>query len=415
MWAWGRTNRNSMEITDVRLPYLVQSGRGNLFVEFRARNPKTGMLKRYRISKGLTGLSGSQLDERVQQIIAQYAKLLREGWRPWQDGKVIVDDETKYFHPGEGIDVSRKSSQIRVAFNNFLVSKKAEVKPKSFATYQSKIRIFLDWFEATQPTVKTTAKIDADMVRQFFQFLITKKRLDKRTVAKYRQILYTAFEHMKEARLLRENPVKHTPKGIKLVDRAARPITDEHMKLLLKHFYMEDQQMFLATNFNMLTLLRPNAEMRLLRLYDVDVAKRSIYLSEPNAKTKGRVIVMPDILAEIWLMYQYERYPADYFIFGQRGNPGPVPVGVNYFNRKFTAARDALKLPQNYTFYSMKHTGAGKLLESGATLAELMSHLGHKRFESTIAYVRRHFGERSEKIVNFKPDFLNGLVLKDRF
>jgi len=57
----------------------------------------------------------------------------------------------------------------------------------------------------------------------------------------------------------------------------------------------------------------------------------------------------------------------------------------------------------------IEHTGAGKLLESGASLAELMSHLGHTKFESTIHYVRRHFGEKSEKIMQFRPDFLNGL------
>jgi integrase len=86
-------------------------------------------------------------------------------------------------------------------------------------------------------------------------------------------------------------------------------------------------------------------------------------------------------------------------------------VGVNYFNRKFSAAKKELGLPDTYKFYGFKHTGAGKLLESGASIAELMSHLGHTRFESTIHYIRRHFGERSEKISNFKPDFLDGLKL----
>ena len=181
------------------------------------------------------------------------------------------------------------------------------------------------------------------------------------------------------------------------------------MQVLLRHWKQTDMQMFLAYIIETMTLCRPGSELRLFRIHDIDFDNKTLYLNEPNAKTRGRVIVLPDALVEIIQSFKLHKYPHDYFIFSRDGRPGPVPVGVNYFNRKFVEARKALNLPDTYKFYSGKHTGAGRLLEDGATLVELMNHMGHKRLSSTEAYVRRHFGEKSEKVIKFRPDFLDGL------
>ena len=146
-------------------------------------------------------------------------------------------------------------------------------------------------------------------------------------------------------------------------------------------------------------------------MQDLDLKKGIVYINDINAKTVAPVLTMPKALREIVEKYNLDQYPYDYYIFGKTGIPGPIPVGINNFNYRFTLVKKELGFPVGYKFYSLKHTGAGKLLESGATLAELMSHLGHRRFESTIRYVRNHFGAQSEKIVNFRPDFLKGLEI----
>jgi integrase len=61
-------------------------------------------------------------------------------------------------------------------------------------------------------------------------------------------------------------------------------------------------------------------------------------------------------------------------------------------------------MSQQYKWYSFKHTGAGKLLESGASIVELMNQLGHTDIASTYRYIRRHFGERSEHVRSKFPD-----------
>ncbi len=135
-----------------------------------------------------------------------------------------------------------------------------------------------------------------------------------------------------------------------------------------------------------------------------------MHVIEGNGKTGKRKITLPDALVELVFEFKLMDFPTNHYVFSKTGQPGPVALGKNYLNRKFARYRDALKLPKIYKFYSFKHTGAGKLLESGATIIEVKGHLGHKSIESTLAYVRRHFGDQSEKVLNFRPEVLKGLL-----
>ena len=91
------------------------------------------------------------------------------------------------------------------------------------------------------------------------------------------------------------------------------------------------------------------------------------------------------------------------YVIGPNGRPGIRPIGYNTLRERFNRIRDRLGMSQSYKWYSFKHTGAGKLLESGATIAELMNQLGHTDISSTYRYIRRHFGERSEHVRNNFP------------
>lgn len=398
-----------MKATEIRLPYRVQLNNGSVYVEYRVFNHATGKLERYRISKGINNLAGEQREAMVKNIIEDYTARLRRGWRPWHEEKTVYRDLVEYHYLSSANREVNNANNLRNLFSEYLHNKKSELADKSFADLQSKLRIFTYYLENSGLAVAELVHISNSIMIGFFNYLIQDRKLDKRTVAKYRQYIWGMFEWFLTKKLIPENPVHHIPKAVKRVDMAARPMTKKHMQVLLRHWKQTDMQMFFAYIIETMTLCRPGSELRLFRIHDIDLDNKTLYLNEPNAKTRGRVIVLPDALVEIIQTFELHKYPHDYFIFGRDGRPGPVPVGVNYFNRKFAEARKTLGLPDTYKFYSGKHTGAGRLLEDGATLVELMNHMGHKRLASTEAYVRRHFGEKSEKVINFRPDFLDGL------
>jgi len=396
---------------DVKLPYLVKSGTGNYFVEYRCFNPSSDQMERFRIYTGFAKCkSESDIFTHAEKIKNRFKLKLMAGWRPWSDDQYIYKDETEYVHLAAAAGNDRRdSSHIRKYISDYLVFKKSEITPKSYESYVSKSRLFVIWMEKNNHAKLRLGEINNEIVISFFQYLINVRMLDKVTVHKYRQNLHNMFEYFHEKKIISTNPVHHTPKAMKRVDNAARPITDKDMLKYIEYTKVHDLQLLTASFFQLLLFTRPNRELRLMHVQDVDLARQMAYIRDETAKTRSRVITMPTALVELAEHLELSRYPNTYFIFGRGGKPGPDPVGVNYFNRTFSVIKKILGFPDFYKFYSFKHTGAGKLLESGATLAELMSHLGHTNFESTIHYVRRHFGERSQKILDFKPDFLNGL------
>ncbi len=398
---------------DCKLPYLVKAKGAVYFVEYRAYNPATDKLERFRYYKGFRKLkTETEIQQYADKIISYFRNKLLNGWRPWDETIFTYSDEIEYSNIIQLYGKSKTdSNHLRKHLSNFLAFKKNDISKKSFQSYQSKTRLFCMWLEKNGHQDKVISEISNEIVVSFFDYLISERNLDKRTVSKYKQNLGSMFSYFQKKKLIKEIPLFDLPKSIRKVDNAARPISDLHIKVLLNYFSEHNPQLLLASMFQLLTLARPNSELRLMRIQDVDLDRNIAYIKDETAKTTGRVIIMPHALVEYARQWSFDKYPPSYFIFGRNGKPGPTPVGVNFFNRNFSIIKKELGLPLTYKFYSFKHTGAGKLLESGATLAELMSHLGHTKFESTISYVRRHFGEKSEKIANFKPDFLEGLDL----
>lgn len=394
------------------MPYLVNTGEKACFIEYRCFYPVTNRLERFRIYKGLAKCtSADELKILSDQIIKKFSGLLRSGWRPWNDSSIIYQDETEYHNIASFTDGKRRDkNHIRRYFSEFLIHKKSDVSARTYETYQSKIRRFQIWLEKNNYGELLIFQITNEIVIKYFHYLIDKEKLDSITIKNYRMLISAMFTYFADKKIIVVNPVHGLPKATKLVDNAARPLTNTDIKKYLKYVSENDTQLFLASMFSFFLLTRPVKELRLMKVQDIDIARKLAYIPDDHAKMRKRVVTVSQVLCDLIDQYKIMSFAPDNYIFGNKDVPGPIPVGKNYFNRKFRTIRDALNLSHAYKFYSFKHTGAGELLESGATLAELMNQLGHTSFESTIHYVRRHFGEKSQKVVNLRPEFLKGII-----
>jgi integrase len=395
---------------DVVLPYLVNSGK-SYFVEYRCFYPSSNRMERFRIYKGFAKLKPGEVDAFAHQIINSFTIKLKSGWRPWLNDSVLYQDETEYFNVVSIAGQTRRDkNHIKRYFSEFLIYKKSDVSIKSYESYQSKIRRFQIWLVKNGYGDLLLREISNDIISKYFFHLIQVRKLDSITVKNYRVLISAMFIYFISKKLVTDNPVHDLPKATKLVDNAARPLTDNDMKKYLNYVTRNDTQMMLASLFQFFLLLRPNQELRLMKIQDLDLHRQSAFVPDNTAKMRKRVVTIPRALNDLIEKYKLMEYAPDFYIFGKYGEPGPVTIGKNHFNRKFRIYCNILKLSKKYSFYSLKHTGAGTLMESGATLAELMTQLGHTSFESTIHYVRRHFGEKSQKVINLRPEFLKGII-----
>ncbi|SUE34568.1 tyrosine-type recombinase/integrase [Rikenella microfusus] len=395
---------------EVILP-KVSTFKGRLCVLYSVYNPRTDRMERYRIVRGFKACADRQEETKLAaKIIKEYTLKLRAGWRPWADDAVICSDETEY-HTIAGMfgTQRRDGSHIRRHVSKFIEEKRLSVSKKSMESYVSKLRIFVLWLEKNDLIDRRVYEIDDAVINRFITYLIQERKLDRLSIEKYQQNLNQFFKYCLSKKLIDRLPTTTIPKPPKRQDMAARPIADVDMQKLLSLIAKEDSQFFVACMFEFFLCCRPGNELRLLKVEDINLFTQTVHIRTANGKTGARNITMPAALIELCQKHRITEYPAAHYVFGNNHEPGPVPWGKNYFSRRFREFRERLHLPSGYKFYSLKHTAAGKLLESGASIVEVRNHLGHRDFESTIHYIRRHFGERSEKVANFRPDFLKGL------
>ncbi len=407
--AWGRTTTFKMKNIEVVLPYLV-AGENKWFIEYRCFNPK-GLMQRFRVYKGFAKKTDPEKRKYADEIISYYTSKLTSGWRPWDKTKYIYTDEIEYSavksHWGS---MKKDFNHLRKNMSQFLLEKKQEISPKSYESYNSKIRLFCQFLENKGFGDLRPFEITNAMVKEFFDYLVNDKKLDRITINKYRQNVGMMFQYFVKKKIVESIPMDDLPRGKKTKDLAARPMMDQDMVTFLEYVAVHNTQMFMASLFQFFLCCRPGTELRLMKIEDIDFYNQVVYIRFDTGKTGSRRISMPDALLEVCNEFKLLSYPRDSYVFGNKGIPGKVACGKNHFTRYFAIYRDTLKLSKLYKFYSFKHTGAGKLLESGATIAEVKSHLGHTSIESTIKYIYRHFGEKSQKVTDFRPAFLKGIL-----
>ena len=379
------------------------------YIYFRCWHPLKNKMVPKKIYTGFKKLkTAKEKREHGKKLCKQIEDKLRAGWNPWdRQDTVIYSDEISYHHTSL-IKGKRKKTirNLRFYQSIYLEWKQPTVKKKTFQSYNSKLRKLCFWAEANNYGNYDISLIDHKVILKFFTYLEKDLNLDRLTIQKYELNIRDFFKWLKKNKKILENPVYDIPKPIKKKDCAARPIPVSDLRVLLNHIQEHDKQLFLACMFQYYCFIRPGEELRSLKIKDINYYTGQIRMSEIDAKNGDTEVVdMPDRLLDLCVnVYQLPNFNPEYYIFGNKKTPGPDKYGQNTLRNRFNKYRNDLELPDIYKFYSLKHSGAGILLESGATIVELMDQLRHKELNTTHHYIKRHFGQRSKHIKKNFPD-----------
>lgn len=376
------------------------------FVFFSVKNPLNGKFVRYRIYKGVNE-SDNQKQRTVlaNNVIVELNERLKNGWTPENDGKIVYNDQLVYAAVARNYG-RKKQSNRTIAFlaSEFLEHKEGKLAKKSKQSYVSKMRILVAWIENNGYASYDISKITTPIIKLFFDWIIKERNLDRITVKKYRQTIFSLFRYI-EIKYNIINPVRDIELPVKKVDNAARPILKNDLIKILDYAEYNDPQLYLGLLIQYYSAIRPGNELRNLKIKDIDFYNNQAVVNAVSAKTERRIVVLPTAIVNIMIeKFLLNRFNPEYYVFGRNRVPGFEMVGQNTLRNRFNQIRERLNLPDHYKFYSLKHTGAGKLLESGKTIVEIKEWCGHKSIEHTEHYVRRHFGNRNERIINSFPD-----------
>ncbi|WP_372775681.1 tyrosine-type recombinase/integrase [Mangrovibacterium sp.] len=395
-----------------RTPYLYDAG-GDIqkpwWIEFGYRDPKDGKMKRKRYQEGFAELRTKKARiELADVLIKSISAKLQRGWTPLDDSnnQVVYVDELEYHQAAMVYGRKRKANKnIRFYASEYITQIKDTKAKKTFESYRGKIREFIAWLEKSKLVDNDLSTFDNAVIHQFFDYLISERKLAKPTVEKYRITLCKFFRHLINRKILVEHPVHDIDIPETDEDFSAMPFLDDDLEKLLPAIRDEDPQLFLAALLQYYCFIRPGNELLGLQVKHVNFSARTIFVPKNIAKKrKERVVDIPNKLFDILQLHGIQAFGKEMFVIGPNGRPGKRQIGINTLRNRFNLYRENLGLSISYKWYSFKHTGAGKLLESGATLVELMNQLGHSDLASTYRYVRQHFGERSEHVRDKFPD-----------
>lgn len=390
-------------------PRVIEAKSGNWYLYFSVRNPLTGKLCPVKIEKGFKRcVSIEEKREHGRVLVREYTAKLKRGWTPWHKDEIIYEDQIQYKNISESFGYKRKTrGTVRVLTSMFLEFKKQSLKPKTYSSYQSKMRIFTFWLEKNNYGEYDLSAITNKIIIAFFDYLINDRDLDKVTVKMYKIKISAFFNYMIKIKKIYQNPVFNIPEVKKKKDNAPKPIFPNDLKKLFTKISRQDPQLYLACIMQYFCAIRPGTELRLLKIKHIDFWSHNIMINSLDSKMqRDEVINIPNQLFSLLTnTYQLQNYDKEFYVFSKNGMPGGTPLGSNNMRNRFNKFRDELKLSKDYKYYSLKHTGASNLLDSGEfNLRELMDHLRHHDINSTYHYIRKYRGHVSEKIKNNFPD-----------
>jgi integrase len=265
-------------------------------------------------------------------------------------------------------------------------TRKQGKKRKTKEGYDSKFNVFAEWYRKAQyPPVNDFMGI------AFLNWLSKRESINSNTsINDYRRQLKTFFNDLIKFKYVTVNPFSLTQK---LPQRTATNMwfsreLQSNLKKLMKE--NGDEQLWVCCLIQYYCFVRPGDEMRYLKISNivVDGGDWKFRLSGSSLKTnKYRYVPIPEDLQAALKNY-IAGYNDDDYLFGRKNTPGKVMIGRSYLYTRHRRYMQALDLPEGYSLYSWKNTGAVMMYKEGVKMKYISLLMGHSSIEITDEYFK---------------------------
>ncbi len=249
------------------------------------------------------------------------------------------------------------------------------MRRKTWQSMKARLKYYLLWLDGRD--VRRVSGNDASVFIGYLQH--QGKRAA--TVVSYKIGLASLYKKAGLANPFAHAPVPH------LASRSLMYFSPAQAAELMATIERSHAQLAVAAKMLFYCFIRP-AEMRLLRVDCINWQHGTITVPAGISKNKktGTVVVPDAFLAA--LKHYVGAAPGGYYVFGAAQEPGPQPLGLNYFNRHHAKALAACQIKGRYAFYSWKHTGAVMAVKAGINLKDLQLQLRHHSLDMVNEYLK---------------------------
>jgi integrase len=408
------------------------------YVYFSFRNPKTGKLVRQpNIKAGVNKLKTKRdrhaFLKTMQQALLQ---LLQYGFNPYEDNSALeasMFSEPKITSNKEATSLQQESNKFAIkeqqhiskvtvnvikpiqevsisileALTLTLELKVNMMNKNSFVQYRSRIGLFEKWLKQKEYLNNSIDFLNKKIIIDYLNEVL--KRTSARNRNNSRTDIASMFQLLEDNEIILDNFVRKIP-VLKSVPKRNKTYTPKLEKEIYKYLEKEDVHLLLFIKFISYSILRP-IEICRLRIEDVDVADKKLYIKAKNKPVQIKII--PDILHRD--LPDLSKKDSKAFLFGR------FEIGEewdaeetnkrNEFSKRFKAIKDHFKLGTEYGMYSFKHTFITKLygrfrenMSQHEAKSKLMPITGHATMVALEKYLRDIDAELPEDYSNMLYD-----------
>ncbi|WP_256013096.1 tyrosine-type recombinase/integrase [Desertivirga xinjiangensis] len=342
------------------------------------QRPDEPLYERFKVGSTINCLH--TIPERKKQlriVLKTMKQLLEAGFNPYQAYRAA--DNVQY----QGYNICR-------CIDKYLSEVEPDLRIGTFRKYKERLGFFKMWLESKSLENLMIFHITKQHIFEFLKSKQLTERWSNKTYNHYLQAIHTFFEHIisNYDDFVNVNPCEKL-KRLQITRKGNRPLDNQSFSEVLQHCKENEPYLYQFQRFIYYTCFRPDAELRLLKISDIDLIDRKIAVPANHAKSKIRqYIPIDDSLFEILTEMNLEQYPRHYFLFGKAGRPGELAVYQKYFNKLFRKVKKDLKIDVEITLYAFKHTRVIHMVQDGEKLPNIIKLTRHRTLAELMDYLK---------------------------
>lgn len=358
------------EYTPAKLYTCGEKLTGRWYAYFSIRDPETRKLRLRKLKAGIN--RGKTIKERKRygaMVVSEINNLLRKGWR---GGKA---NQNKNLLP------------MKDTLLELLEIKKGTLRRRTWQSYKYSIDVFTKWMKSAGVEYIYPEHFTSVMAHDFSDYLQLERKLKGKGFNSAKNNLNIMLNMMVERELM---PKNHLSKIKNLKEEVGKNIafTEAQRLKLTNAIRAENFRLYMFTQFVYFCYIRP---LELLRLtvanFDLENKIITIYGNQSKNK-KTDVIVIPDAFFDDVKLMELEKFPREYFVFGQGLQTTEGNLSRNTVTKIHKTYLTKLKFSDDYTLYSHKHSGVVSAYHQGIDIYSIMRQCRHGSIHETQHYLK---------------------------
>lgn len=347
------------------------------YLYYLFRSPKTDKLVRQpNVKAGVNRYKTKRERLSFLRVLQEsLLEMLEAGFDPYKDNQVLKE---KFF----GEEVKEKSVKVveiveqkhtkvlqpiietepvgilaSEALKIGLQTKRRTLSKSTYSRYVSRINQFEKWLIEKELNAKPITVITKKTVIEYLNAVL--ETTSARNRNNVRGVISSLFNTLEDNEIIKENFVKKI-NVLKAKTKRNKTYTPKQQKDIYEYMKQNDPILLLFVQFVSYNFLRP-IEVCRLRIEDIDVEDKKLYLKAKNKMVKIKII--PEMLLEE--LPDLSEMNRKHFLFT------PTEIGAEWeaeennkrdnFSKRFKIVKDYFGLGIDYGLYSFRHTFITKL------------------------------------------------------